>query len=160
MYIPPTEFVQTISLKECFTKDRNDLSGGLHPLADPSIAFGAQAFRGMPFLCGEPGRANVILLDDQLVEVDLGGLQASYLLFVHAVEDRITDYLPGFADQDIDGNELGQHVSDYQLTYEDGATVTIPIHRRFAIQQSFKVLNQKLVVKCQRMVIIGLNSFI
>ncbi len=32
--------------------------------------------------------------------------------------------------------ELGQAVSDYMLEYADGTTATIPILRRFAIQQS------------------------
>ena len=136
MKIPPTQTVQPISLVGNYTTNRSQLSAGLRPVADASISFDRQSFWGMPFLLGEPDQPNIILLAEQAIEIELDGLQATYLLFVHTVEDRVTNYLDSLADDGIDGNELGQHVSDYQLTYEDGTTVTIPIYRRFAIQQS------------------------
>lgn len=136
MNIPATQTVHPISLVNLFTTNRSDLADGLRPLADASLAVGEQTFRGMPFACGASDRPNVLLLNDKPIEIVLDGLRATYLLFVHVVEDRTTNYLDYFADEEIDGNELGQHVSDYQLTYVDDTTVTVPIHRRFAIQQS------------------------
>ena len=55
---------------------------------------------------------------------------------MHAVEDRPTTYLPGFADSTVDGLELGDHVSDYTIEYTDGTESVVPVLRRFAIQQS------------------------
>ena len=65
-----------------------------------------------------------------------GGLSATYLVFLHHVEDRASNYLPGFADDGVDGNELGDHVADYVLRYADGSEHVHPIRRRFAIQQA------------------------
>ncbi len=76
------------------------------------------------------------MLHQERVTIELEPCRATYLLFVHRVEDRRTNYLTGFADDAVDGNELGQAVSDYVLEYEDGRTATTPITRRFAIQQA------------------------
>ena len=89
----------------------------------------------MPFLLGPSGAANVILVGDEPVTVAAGGLTARYLIFVHYVADRPSNYLSGFADTDCDGNELGDHVADYVLRYADGTEYVHPIRRRFAIQQ-------------------------
>lgn len=136
MKTPATAEVHPISLATNFSVNRSELLDGIRPIADDSTTFGQQSFRGLPFLLGKPDRPNVILLDESEVQIELDDIKATYLLFVHAVEDRATNYLDGLADDEIDGNELGQHVSDYTLIYDDGTAVTTPIHRRFAIQQS------------------------
>ncbi len=128
--------VHAIPLEKSYTVDRSTLVEAIRPIGDESIAFGPQILRGMAFSLGAPNVPNVILVDQQAVEIDLGGIEATYLIFVHAVEDRATSYVEGFADDSIDGNGLGRHVSDYQLVYDDGSVATTPIHRRFAIQQS------------------------
>ncbi|UCH24826.1 MAG: CehA/McbA family metallohydrolase [Trueperaceae bacterium] len=136
MKVPPTAHATTLSLTGVFNTDRSELTGGLRPVADATTTFGSQTFRGLPFELGVPGKPNVILLDDTEVGIELGGIKANYLLFVHAVEDRASNYLEELADHAIDGNELGQRVSEYRLEYADGSSVSKPILRRFAIQQS------------------------
>ncbi len=93
-------------------------------------------FSGIPFALGEGDAKAVILLDTEPVTVDLGDAQATYILFLHAVADRVTNYQDGFADYALDGNELGEQVSAYILEYDDGTTHETTILRRFAIQQS------------------------
>jgi hypothetical protein len=136
MNIPPSPHFTPLSLADVFNCDRQTLSGDLRPPADANLISGTQTYLGMPFACGGANEPNVILLDKAPVTVDLGGRTATYLLFLHIVEDRVTNYLPGFADFAVDGNELGQLVSDYTLEYADGNTTSTPILRRFAIQQS------------------------
>jgi hypothetical protein len=116
--------------------DRRRLSDTLQSLQDTEIAFGVQSFQGIPFELGQPNQPNVILLDKQEVQIEVEPFQATYIIFLHAVEDRVTNYLDELADFALDGNELGQLVSHYSLEYEDGTTSTTPILRRFAIQQS------------------------
>jgi hypothetical protein len=136
MRIPPSPHFTPISLAKVFNVDHQTLSGSLQPLADTEITFGSQSFLGIPFELGSPGQPNSILLDETEVQIEVEAIQATYIIFLHAVEDRVTNYLDGLADFAIDGNELGQSVSDYSLEYADGTTATTPILRRFAIQQS------------------------
>ena len=136
MKIPPSPHFIPLSLQNVFNTDRQRLSGPLQPLADTAVTYGSQSFQGLPFELGQPNQPNVILLDQAEVRIEVNNIQATYLVFLHAVEDRVTDYLPGLADFALDGNELGQLVSDYGLEYSDGAVATTPILRRFAIQQS------------------------
>ena len=112
------------------------LPGALAPPPALEQAFGAQAFRGIPFLLGSAGADNVVLVDGVPVTVAAGGLTARYLVFVHYVADRASNYLSGFADSDADGNELGDRVADYVLRYADGTEHVRAIRRRFAIQQA------------------------
>ena len=133
---PATPHAHPLDLTAYYTIDRAELAGDLHSLTDSSYSFGPQVFRGLPFQLGEANAPNVILLNEAAVHVGLDGIQAHYLLFVHVVEERRTNYQPDFADHEVDGNELGHHVSDYTLVYEDGSSTTTPVHRRFAIQQS------------------------
>lgn len=136
MRIPPSPHFTPISLEKVFNIDHQALSGSLQPLADTEITFGSQSFQGIPFELGSPGQPNAILLDEAEVQLDMADIQATYIVFLHAVEDRVTNYLDDLADFAMDGNELGQLVSDYSLEYTDGTIVTTPILRRFAIQQS------------------------
>ena len=136
MKIPASPHFSSLSLEAAFNADRATLSDSLRPPTDLSAAFGAQIFHGMPFQLGAPDRPNVIVVDHNEVAIDVHGLQATYVLFLHVVEDKVTNYLDGLADFAVDGNELGQAVSDYVLEYADGETLLTPILRRFAIQQS------------------------
>jgi hypothetical protein len=145
MAIPPSPHFAVISLARSFNVDRQHLDGGLRLPRDPTDAlsisarFGRQAILGIPFELGLPDRPNLILLDPSTtpdgVEIVVEPRIATYILFLHAVEDRPTVYQPELADFAVDGNELGQHVSDYALVYDDGSGASTPILRRFAIQQ-------------------------
>lgn len=138
---PVSPYFTPISLLDAFTVDRQTLPETLRPPRDLGDLTGQQSFCGIPFALGEPGEKNVILLDQHEVSIDLDQGVASnhavtYVIFLHAVEDRVTNYLDGLADFSVDGNELGDLVADYALEYADGTVETTPIHRRFAIQQS------------------------
>ena len=132
---PASSHFTPVSLNEAFNVDRAALPAALAPPPPLQHAFGRQVFRGMPFLLGPAGTANAILVRDEPVIVAADGLTARYLIFVHYVADRLSNYLSGFADADRDGNELGDHVADYVLRYADGTEHAHPIRRRFAIQQ-------------------------
>ena len=136
MKFPPSAHFTPISLKNSFNVDRQQLSGSLQPLEEVEMTFGNQAFQGIPFELGAANQPNAILLDKREVQIEVAPTQATYIIFLHAVEDRKTNYLDGLADFALDGNELGQAVSNYTLEYADGTTATTPILRRFAIQQS------------------------
>ena len=152
MHIPPSPHFTPLSLATAFNADRATLDGGLQPrtgsVPDWSLneALGEQTFHGIPFTLGEPGRFNVVLLSGDGaangVHIDVDPFHATYLVFLHAVEDRPVPLPPGFAPLgpaplggSNDGNEQGRHVSDYVLVYDDGTEAVTPILRRFAIQQ-------------------------
>lgn len=135
MPIPASPHFTPLPLTAAFNHDHQTLSGSLSAPDDPALVTGQQIYLGMPFACGGRNEANVILLDEKPVTIDLADRTASYLLFLHLVEDRKTNYRTGFADQAVDGNELGTLVADYTLEYADGSRETTPILRRFAIQQ-------------------------
>lgn len=136
MKLPPSPHFTPVPLTRAFNVDRQTLTGALRPPADVALVTGAQSYHGVPFACGGPNEPNAILLDQSPVAIDLSDQHATYVLFLHIVEDRITNYQDGLADFAVDGNELGHLVSDYTLEYADGSKVTTPILRRFAIQQS------------------------
>ena len=142
MRIPPSPHIHTLNLIHAFNARQAELPGafaaanlGLH---------GEQVIRGMPFACGAHDAPNVILLDDNEVAVNCGGALAAYILFLHAVENHDADLPPDLAEighavnagGGAAGNRLGDRVSDYRLEYADGQTVTAPVLRRFAIQQT------------------------
>jgi hypothetical protein len=89
----------------------------------------------MSFLFGEPDSANVILLAEEAVAIPLGGVSATYVLVVHAVED-----VPDGGDIRFYGDQrqgrLGGLVSEYVLEYEDGSAEVTPVLRGFSIQQA------------------------
>ena len=136
MNIPPSEHFTPISLASAFNASRDDLPHELRTPAHIANMFGEAQFLGMPFGLGTQDGPNVIHLVSKPVAVETGGVSATYFLFLHAVEDRPTNYLDGLADYQLDGNELGTAVSDYSLEYDDGEIFPAPILRRFAIQQS------------------------
>ena len=136
MHIPASDRFTPIPLDGAFNAHRTELPAALRTPAHLVSSFGAQQFRGMPFLLGDESALNVIHLRDQPVTVDAGDVTATYFLFLHAAEDIATNYLDGFADTWVDGNELGAPVSDYVIEYADGERLPAAILRRFAIQQS------------------------
>ncbi|MEM7535236.1 MAG: CehA/McbA family metallohydrolase [Chloroflexota bacterium] len=144
MTVPSSSQFTPIDLENRFNQNRSilpDTLVGLDTLNDIVSLYEAQSLHGIPFALGQQAAPNVILLDQEAIDVpcvdDAGQAHtATYIVFLHVVEDRITNYQDGFADFAVDGNELGQHVSDYTLTYVDGSQHTTPIRRRFAIQQT------------------------
>ena len=118
MYIPPSGHFTPVSLVENYNVDRVQLDefGG----EDLGAVYGSQSILGMPFDLGAPDEPNGILLDGDAVRVDMGGVKASYVVFLHGVENRVSNYQERLADFAMDGNELGDHVSDYVLEYADG----------------------------------------
>ncbi|MFT4036680.1 MAG: CehA/McbA family metallohydrolase [Thermomicrobiales bacterium] len=145
---PPSPHVTPLSLAAAFNADRAHLTGDLAPRADAypdwSVreAFGDQSYRGIAFALGEPDTANVVLLEDAPVTIEIPPTHATYLVFLHAVADLPRQLSPGFGEIGLPpgagdnlGNALGDHVADYALTYADGATETTPVLRRFATQQ-------------------------
>jgi hypothetical protein len=143
MKIPPSLHFTPISLANIFNIDRRELTDSLRPTEDAGDGYGAQSFHGIPFELGHPRQPNVLLLDNRDVRIEVDSLKASYLIFLHVVEDRPANLVEGLTDfdgmvpraGDADGNELGQMVSIYSLLYTDGSTAEIPVVRRFAIQQ-------------------------
>ncbi|MDA0711552.1 MAG: CehA/McbA family metallohydrolase [bacterium] len=135
MIIPPSGHFTPIALDKYFNVDHARLKGffGEGDQLEPYL--GNQSVLGVPFELGEAREKNGILLSGEKVEIAMGDVKATYVLFLHVVEDRVTNYLDGFADDAIDGNALGHHVSDYAFAYADGELFSTPILRRFAIQQ-------------------------
>lgn len=134
MNIPPSEHFTPVSLAKHYNADRVQCEG--FGGEGWGAMYGSQSILGVPFELGAPNEPNAVLLDRDAVPVDMGGATATYLLFLHAVEDRVTHYQEGLADFATDGNELGDHVSDYAIQYADGETYATRILRRFAIQQA------------------------
>ncbi|HXF61536.1 MAG TPA: CehA/McbA family metallohydrolase [Caldilineaceae bacterium] len=136
MQIPASPHFTPIDLASTYTVNRGELDAPLRPPSDVAGAFGPQSYLGIPFMLGPAEGPNVILLDKAPVTVALPDVRATYLLFLHVAEDRVTNYLDNFADYAVDGNELGCAVADYTLVYADGEKHMTSILRRFAIQQA------------------------
>ncbi len=140
MNIPASPHFDPLSLAHAFNVDGETLTDGLRAPDGIGALVDECVFLGMPFTLGQAGTNNVLLLDpaqgQKTVTIAVDHRQATYVLFLHQVEDRITNYAPGLADFAVDGNELGDLVADYGLVYADGSEVKVPILRRFAIQQS------------------------
>jgi hypothetical protein len=129
-----------------FNVDRQRLDGGLRIEGDgdwsAKRAFGSQVYRGVPFELGQPGQTNAILVAGSDVRIDLAPISATYLVFLHVVEDRPADDPAGFgpigpirSGGGESGNRVGGQVAEYVLVYDDGGEVVTPVLRRFAIQQ-------------------------
>ena len=132
MKTPASPHFSAVDLSALFNADCEDLPEILRFREPAAWTNGTQTLWGMPFLLGQAQSPNVIYLDKAPVVLPVGALQASYLVFLHAVEDRLSGEMPSFTDN---GNALGDHVSDYEVEYADGTTTVVPIRRRFAIQQ-------------------------
>lgn len=136
MTVPASPHFTPVRLDRALNASRVDLPERLRTPSVYARCLGSQTIRGMPFAFGDADGANVVLLDGDPVAIDLGGARATYVLFVHAVEDEPTDYPGNVAVGEYDGNGLGQLVSEYELEHADGSTTSVPILRRFAIQQA------------------------
>ncbi|MEZ4679225.1 MAG: CehA/McbA family metallohydrolase [Caldilineaceae bacterium] len=139
MKIPASDHFTPILLHNGYNIDQQTFVDGLRTPAGLEDLFGRRTFRGMPFVLGEPGEKNAILLDQQPVALELNlpaNRRTTYLIFLHTVEDRVSVYQEGLADHSVDGNELGDLVADYTIEYADGTQHSTPILRRFATQQS------------------------
>ncbi len=142
MPLPASDLFSPIPLDDSFNCERETLDARLSLRQD--AAFGSQAFRGIPFALGARGRANAILLDGNAVSVSGGDRLATFLIFAHIVEEREqplpAELQAAYArmppQTGAPGNDLGDLVAEYQLLYADGSSATIPIRRRFAIQQA------------------------
>ena len=141
MRVPSSSLFTPLPLETAFNCDRATLDERLKLLEDD--AFGSSSYRGIPFQFGAEKRPNAILLDGNEVSIATAALRASYLVFAHIVEKRplrlpadLADYQGEIhRDGATPGNDLGDLVAAYQLIYADGSAATIPIRRRFAIQQ-------------------------
>ena len=141
MNIPPSDHFVPVNLNNTFNASQSQLPHSLQSAL--TVLAEDQAFRGIPFAFGPADGPNVILLENEPVTIQSAGFVASYLLFVHAVEDRQPHLPADLADFDganvaagtINGDDLGDLVSEYQLHYADSTTAAAKINRRFAIQQ-------------------------
>src|SRR5215203_719068 len=147
MRFPSSPHFMPLSLETVFNADRAKLDGGLAPQGhadeywDGSCYYGDQTYRGIPFNLGEKNQSNVILLSptDGEIRIDTGNLMASYVVFVHAVENHPAhEPFEPFPNGGVQGGNLvGGWVSDYVLLYADGERAETRIARRFAIQQRY-----------------------
>ena len=142
MPAPPSDLFTPLPLDKAYNCDRATLGESLKLREDG--AYGDCAYRGIPFAFGAPNEANAILLDNDEVSIAAGDRQATYIVFVHIVEDRALTLTPDLKDFQgpqhhegaTPGNDLGDLVAEYQLHYADGSSASVPIRRRFAIQQA------------------------
>ena len=134
MQVPTSAHFTAIDLNGYFNCKRAELPKGLESAGSIDTMFDSSQFRGIPFSLGPVEANNVILLDQEPVTVELQGAGATYLVFVHVVEDGAPtggEVIERWGQ----GNVSGQHVSDYVLEYENGERFVKPILRRFAIQE-------------------------
>lgn len=144
MRVPASAHFVPIPLENLFNVQRQHLEDSLRLRSDAPWSFGSQVFHGIPFELGLPDASNVILLDQGEVTIALNSIAATYLLFLHTVEDRSQPLPEDLADLmgqvpqagPRTGNELGDLTSEYRLDYDDGTSAVVPIRRRFAIQQA------------------------
>ncbi len=133
---PVSPHFTPIDLTDAYNWDRELLPSTQETPAGHGPLRGSQSFSGIPFALAQEGaQENVLWLDASEAAIPLHDSRATWLIFLHAAEDKPTNYRRDFADSDVDGNELGDHVADYILEYADGSIHETPILRRFAIQQ-------------------------
>jgi hypothetical protein len=137
MDIPASLHFKPVDLSALFNVSAGDLPATLKLPDDLEGRHGHNTFRGIPFDRGPAEGRNVILLDQDPVDVPVHEATATYIVFLHAVEDRVTNYAQGLADFQADGNQMGNRVSDYRIRYADGSEIDHAILRRFAVQQGF-----------------------
>src|SRR6185436_7237549 len=106
MHIPPSDHFTPLSLASVFNARRAALAGPLRAPDDKLYGYGRQSFLGIPFELGAADADNVVLLADAPVALDLGGLRASYLIFVHVVGDHPGGEPGAFGTPPATGNEL------------------------------------------------------
>lgn len=101
---------------------------------------GENVIRGIPFNLGDANANNIAFLGDEQATLTFEeSVKCRYLIFIHTAVGK---YNP----PDEDGITrpsrgriiLGDKVADYELLYEDGSEVSVPIRRRFAIGEMNK----------------------
>ena len=140
MHIPPSDHFSPLTLETSFNINRSQLDDSLQ--VDAPV--GQQSFRGIPFEFGEDNQNNAILLDQKAVTIDIEPTNATYVIFAHIVESKSIQFPEDLANFDgpdaqngeLGGNALGELISEYELGYADGSSASVPIQRRFAIQQA------------------------
>jgi len=140
---PSPDFVP-ISLGSVY--NRNGASIPVDELADEGLAgkdislIGENVIRGIPFHLGDTDGDNILLLKDNEVTLNLDKpITCRYLLFIHtALPKRDIPDEDGITRPSRGRIILGNKVADYQLIYEDGNVVSVPIRRRFAIGETRK----------------------
>ena len=110
MNIPPSDKFTPVDLSACFNADRIDLDDKLKLWRSGDDYFGDQAFQGVPFALGSAGQANVVLLDKDEITLQVNQ-KATYVLFLHIVEQRAPRSLDGLPDFGGNGYELGNAVN-------------------------------------------------
>ncbi|MFN8224431.1 MAG: CehA/McbA family metallohydrolase [Gaiellales bacterium] len=126
-----------VSLAGAFNAHRTELDSRLATPPGHGDADGAVTIRGIPFLFGRHAdQSDVVVLDREEVAIGLDGAVATYVVFVHVVEDASERVSGGWPSDDTHGDRLGGVVSEYTLEYADGERFATPILRRFAIQQA------------------------
>ena len=95
MAAPASDRFTPLSLAGACNAERGALPEALAPPPDLAGRYGRQAFRGVPFDLGAGGGPDVVLVAaaagagaETTVTVPAGGLQATYLVFLHHLEDR------------------------------------------------------------------------
>ena len=101
---PTSPHFTPINLTTNYNRDRSQLPAAQAAPTDHGPLTGDRTFSGIPFLLGEDGAENVIWLGASEVAVRLEDTHASWLIFLHAVEDKASNYLDNFADTDVDGH--------------------------------------------------------
>src|SRR5687767_5134469 len=109
MQIPASAHFTPLDLTTYYNVERSALDQPLRTPADVAQIHGETSFLGIPFQLGPSGQPNVILLEESPITIETRNLTATYIIFAHAVADRVSNYQEGFADDSIDGNELGDH---------------------------------------------------
>ncbi len=109
MKSPASALFSPLALTQIFNVDQQTLPDSLKPPIEPATITGQQVFQGIPFALGEPHQPNVILLDKTAVVLTVEDLSATYILFLHTVEDRKTNYqdahLPGTKPRKVPSEE-------------------------------------------------------
>lgn len=84
---------------------------------------------GIPFEVGER-----IVVAHEDVEFDVEPVRARWLVFMHTLDQRPVQSMPGGIVSPMRGQgQLGEQAADYVILYDDGTEVCIPIRRRFQI---------------------------
>lgn len=115
---------------------------------------GSQQFWGIPFqLSGNDGGGPSVVGagadgSTHAVTIAIGG-NASHLVFAHVCDSRARDTVAGqtadYAAPVV--TAPGEHLADYVLVFEDGSTHSVPIRRRFEVNQVYTRMQSGFVCR-------------
>jgi hypothetical protein len=141
--VPSPEFIP-VSLARGYNRSCAGLSKkelGVETLTGDDLSLeGRNVIRGIPFDLGSADGNNVIFLKDEPVTVVFDRpVKCNYMVFIHtAVRKRAAPGRDGITHPSRGRVLLGDKAADYQLLYDDGSSVSVPIRRRFAVGEIFK----------------------